>query len=311
MSTPREPAVDPRELNIDPCGEGRTWGAFGPKINERCVQLWTIRRTPFETDQTPEQKCMVQKLVPRLRQLRCAEGERLHAVFTSDETKSRQPDAENIAVYNFGTRPFEGVTRALGFERSYAPASPPPDPLDSAPRYHHSWEVLPTDAPFKCWMRNAVVASWDAVPIDLDGDLGLAAWRALREYPDRIDVRGRLAPEEPFGVDVTLVAPAARQLPLVAAIKGLVDGPIAGLQRANTLGADVSSKLLRRRWGRPMDATTLAALVSAHSFPAVFPRAPFNKNGLDPCDELCVAGLARIEHGDEPAVFTGQVWRAE
>ncbi len=77
-----------------------------------------------------------------------------------------------------------------------------------------------------------------------------------------------------------------------------------------TLPADVMTKLLGRRWGRPMEETTLAALVAADDPPPVLPRPPFNRNGLDPCDELCVAGFARVVPGGDRVTFSGQVLRA-
>jgi hypothetical protein len=95
----------------------------------------------------------------------------------------------------------------------------------------------------------------------------------------------------------------------VKALKGLVDGSLAGLQRADQLDADVVSRLLRRRWGRPIDESTLLSLVSASAPQPLLPRAPFNQNGLDPCDELCVAGIARVVATNRAAVLTGKVFR--
>jgi hypothetical protein len=68
------------------------------------------------------------------------------------------------------------------------------------------------------------------------------------------------------------------------------------------------AKLLGRRWARPLDEPTLTALVAAHEPPAVLPRAPFNKNGLDPCDELCVAGVAQLRDSDATSL-SGHVFR--
>jgi hypothetical protein len=289
--------------------DGAFWIAQGPAPEDSTVQLWTTRRTPFTTDQSPEQKAMVRALEARLRQLQCEADDRLHGTFDSDEVASRQPDAENITFYNFGARPFVGAHRSLGFERSYHAGPPPPVELPAPVRYHHSWEVVPNSSPYRHWVEGDLVASWSDMPIDLGGDLGLAAWRAMRERADLVHVRDRLSAHEYFGVQVVLAAPAERLPSIVSAVKGLVDGPLAGLQRADVLPRIVIDKLLGRRWAQPIDEASLLRLVSAEHPGPVLPRAPFNKNGLDPCDELCVAGIARLEARDGRPTVSGQVIR--
>jgi hypothetical protein len=294
------------EFRSDRSGDGRLWTS---RTHSRSLELWTTQRTPFETDQSAQQKAMVRLLAPLVASLRCESFERLHGVFISDETTSKQPDAENIAFYNFGSAPFAGVGSVLAFERGYAAAPQPPQPLEARARYYHVWSVVPDGAPFDHWIEGAVVATWEEVPFDLAGDLGLGAWRALREHPDRVTVVTDLAVSDRYGIDVTLATPHGREPSVVRAIKGLVDGPLAGLQRADSLEPDVVSRLLRRRWGRRIDEPTLLSLVTAAVPRPVLPRAPFNKNGLNPCDELCVAGVARLVPADGPAVLTGKVFR--
>lgn len=252
---------------------------------------------------------MVRELAPLVGSLRCDSHERLHGFFISDEMTSKQPDAENIAFYNFGSAPFTGADSVLAFERSYAEAPRPPRPLAARARYYHVWSVVPKSAPFERWIEGDVVATWEEVPFDLTGDLGLAAWRALREHPERVTVVSGLGMSDRYGIDVTLAAPHGREPSIVKAVKGLVDGPLAGLQRADHLEPDVVSRLLGRRWGRPIDASTLLSLASAAAPRPLLPRAPFNKNGLDPCDEFCVAGIARVVATGGPAVLTGKVFR--
>jgi hypothetical protein len=285
------------------------WFATGPSEHRATVELWTSRRTPFITDQSPEQKAMVAALERRVRELHCQPGDRLHGIFTSDEVRSRQPDAENITFYNFGTRPFAGARRSLGFERSYRRAPLAPTALTIPARYYHSWRVVPDDALFAEWVERGTVAEWHDVPIDLDGDLGLSTWRALRENPRRVTVHDRLCPNEQFAAIVSLAVPASRLPSVVTAMKGMVDGPLAGLQRADHLPGAVMSKLVRRRWGRAIDEQALLALTSSHEPRPVLPRAPFNANGLDPCDENCVAGIVRLLDTDADASLSGRVVR--
>jgi hypothetical protein len=252
---------------------------------------------------------MVRELAPLVGSLRCDSHERLHGVFISDETTSKQPDAENIAFYNFGSALFTGADSVLAFERSYAEAPRPPRPLEAPAGYYHVWSVVPENAPFEHWIEGDVVATWKEVPLDLTGDLGLAAWRALREHPERVTVVSELGMSDPYGIDVTLTAPRGGEPSIVKAVKGLVDGPLAGLQRADHLEPDVVSRLLGRHWGRPIDESTLLSLASTAAPRPLLPRAPFNKNGLDPFDELCVAGIARVAATGGPAVVSGKVFR--
>jgi hypothetical protein len=93
-------------------------------------------------------------------------------------------------------------------------------------------------------------------------------------------------------------------------VKGIVDGSVAALQRADSLDEATIKRLLRRGWARPMTAARLGELVAAMPPEPVFPRAPFNRNGLDPCDEGCVAGILRLTRGDTLSM-TGHVARVE
>lgn len=280
------------------------------RSSPRAVELWTTTRTRFGDDQSPVQRAMIRTITPQVASLRCGANERLHGIFVSDEVTSRQPDAENIAFYNFGSAPFAGAGSTLGFERSYAAAPAAPRPLDPPARFFHRWEVVADDAPFASWQEGESVAAWD-VPVDLAGDLGLAAWRALREHPDAVEARATLTAAEPFGIEAVLAVPGVHQPSVVQAIKGLVDGPLAGLQRADELEPEVIARLLRRRRGRPIDEPTLRSLIEAPTPPPVLPRAPFNRNGLDPCDELCVTGIARVVPTVGEARLRGRVFRVE
>ncbi len=147
------------------------------------------------------------------------------------------------------------------------------------------------------------------MPFDLTGDLGLAAWRALREHPERVTVASRLGMSDRYGIDVTLAAPHGKKPSIVKAVKGLVDGSLAGLQRADHLDPDVVSRLLGRHWGPPTAESPRRGHDSAAAPPPLLLRGPFNKNGLDPCDEFCVAGIGRVVATGGPAVLTGKVFR--
>jgi hypothetical protein len=278
-------------------------------VEAQSFSLWTRRRTPFNTDQDAAQKSMIREITPRLVALRCDDGSRLQGVFTSDDQALPQPDAENITFYNFGEAPFAGCGDMLSFERSYRAAPTLHTKPANGHRYHHRWSIVPKGAPFEHWIEGAEVSAWRDVPVVLSGDLALNLWRAIREHPDRVQVMTTLAASDDFGVEVTLTVPGGVRRSVVRDTKPLVDGPLAGLQRADGLAPEIAAKLLGRSWGHPMDEGTLHRLVAADRPKAVFPRAPFNRNGLDPCDERCVAGLVRIVAGGSTASMTGRVFR--
>lgn len=74
---------------------------------------------------------------------------------------------------------------------------------------------------------------------------GATAWGPTRRR-SRSSARraGRLTAQDDFGIAVTLTAPAGYRASIVTAVKGLVDGPLAGLQRADALAPDVLATLL-------------------------------------------------------------------
>jgi hypothetical protein len=133
----------------------------------------------------------------------------------------------------------------------------------------------------------------------------------MREHPDRIQAAGVLSAADAFGVEVTLSLPAGARRSVVKDLKPLVDGPLAGLQRADAVAPEIVAKLLGRAWGRTMDEQTLLRLISARRPEVVFPRAPLNRNGLDPCDENCVAGLVRLVTQGTVASITGSVFKVQ
>jgi hypothetical protein len=273
------------------------------------VRLWTTRRLPFTTHQSDEQRHMVARVVPRLAHLKGEPGERLEAIFMSGDRLGGQPDAENITLYNFGTAGFRFAPAAISFERSFDPPPPPPEDLDGDARFYHRWAIVRDQRPLSTWQVADPVARWDDVPLLWRGNFGIDTWLSLREQPERTHVDGEIPAREPFGIVVDLTAPPRIRL-TPELLKGVVDGGVAAFQRADELDNPVIARLLRRGWARPMTADRLIDLATAAEPKPVFPRPPFNRNGLDPCDESCVAGLVRLRPGDG-LTMTGYLARVE
>jgi hypothetical protein len=240
--------------------------------------------------------------------------QRISGLFISDDNSGNQPDAENITFYYFGEAPFRSVPPTLSFERSYAAPPPAPKPLHGLARYYHRWWFESADSPWTTWSAiGDPVAEWTdvslQVPTHMD-DLGLHAWLAVRDAPDRVTVRESLGKDECYGVVVRWAVPDPQDVNVAKAVKGLVDGPVAALQRADYLPHPVTERLLLRRWPLPMPRARLLSLVRAHVPTRVFNGAPFNLNGLNPYDKRCVAGRVEIgRSADTSATLRGRVVR--
>lgn len=287
------------DLAVSPEGE---WCLRDPGAGDAAVELWTTRRLPFTTDQTAGQKEMVGRVASAIRALRTsAPGKRLSGLFTSDDRASRQPDAENITFYNFGDEPFRSIPPTLSFERSYATAPEPPIRLRQLPRYYHRWAIEPARAPWATWAVGEPIAEWTDIdlPATSTDDLGIRAWLAVRTSPAFVNVFASLSGHDAYAVWVTWAVADPGRVRLASAVKGLVDGPVAALQRADDLPDAVIDRMLRRRWPVVMTRERLLGLVRAHEPSTVLPRAPFNRNGLEPCDENCVAGQVDVTRADD------------
>lgn len=106
------------------------------------------------------------------------------------------------------------------------------------PRYYHRWAIEPADAPWTSWAQvGEPIAEWTDIdlPVASTDDLGLRAWLAVRNRPAFVNVAASLGGDEPYAVVVTWAVADPRRVRLASAVKGLVDGPVAALQRADDL----------------------------------------------------------------------------
>jgi hypothetical protein len=269
----------------------------------------------MDKDRDSEQKGMVRRVTSAVQALGAGTSEqRISGLFISDDYSGNQPDAENITFYYFGDAPFRFVPPTLAVERSYAVPPPSPKAFQRLPRYYHRWWFERADAPWTTWSAiGEPVAEWMdvslQVPASID-DLGLHAWLAVRDASDRVTVRESLGENDLYGVVARWAVPEREEVNVAKAVKGLVDGPVAALQRADDLPEPVIDRLLRRRWPLPMPRARLLSLVRAHVPPRVFPGPPFNLNGLNPYDKRCVAGRVEIRRSvDASATMRGRFVR--
>lgn len=264
------------------------------------VALWTQRRLPFDTDQTPEQKAMVRAVADVVARWNLGPSDEVHGLFASGNRAKPQPDAENITFYNWrggGRSPFSGPA-TLRFERSYSPPPPPTGSESTQYPYFHEWSLGREG--WTSWEVDGVLAEWDKVPVDVafGDDAGRHVWRGLVEKPEavRIDASGLFAGM--FAIEVIVTVAGGTRGSAVDALKGGVDGSIAAFQRLSP-STPRAEDILRKhaawaRWRRPMPAERFARLAGAGVGQALFSGSPFNLNGLNPCDDRCVAGTVQV-----------------
>ena len=312
-------------LYVDP---DRRFAICGVDATTRRVELWTVERLPFETDQEPHEKQMVADHVgPAIRGIEFAPGEALIGLFVSDDMRWTQPDAENVVYYNFGSAPFSGIPTRARFERSYASAPDCPAALSTTPRYYHCWEPAPAGAGFRNWRRvGGSCVAWRNVECTrvtgLEG--GQHVWVAMRRQPDRVRDSGwRDEGQRSFAVLAKLRVPVDEVPSPADAVKALVDGAIASFQRfdddqpvrVEEISGQLSDKL--RYKGVPLlRACEARDLLTHRRVPVVFAGPPFTMKGyarLDPCDDRCVAGDIEVTHDasvDAP-IFDGELFPVE
>jgi len=296
-------------MNRIEVGPDRRYAFTPPSDEDPVARLWTIKRLPFESDQNKDQKAMVTTLRPAIRSIPWSSGEVLSGVFASDDMRGRQPDAENIVYYNLhfvtGGSPFTEAPPTIWFERSFAAAPRCAAELMDEARYYHAWAALDPAAGFGCWKRIAQkpLAEWSNVPCRVvDGDsAGRHVWLAMCENMTGIAARPALsAKSKEYGIEVSARVPRAESRVIAAgAIKGCVDGSIASFQSFppddHSRARDLILKLSRwKGWQRSVNMDELFGHVTREDETVLFPGGPFNANGLDPCDDRCVAGAMTV-----------------
>jgi hypothetical protein len=274
-----------------------------PSTRAEPVKLWTARRLPFETDQSVGQREMVRAVGAAVGSLALEPEDSLRGLFISSQTTGRQPDAENITFYNWrgarGRSPFEGPL-TLQFERSFE--SPPQCPVDVGKdlAYHHVW-MLEGGGDWLHWTSERVLAAWDAVrtPVAFGEDAGRHVWRAMVEQPRTAHIHVTGAFEGLFAAEVVVSTPVNQAGSALEALKGSVDGPIAAFQRFSPDQLELAKVIMGKhaawkRWRHPITADRLVELAHTGVGRVVFAGNPFNPNGLDPCDDRCVAGRVTV-----------------
>lgn len=213
----------------------------GPQEGSRKVDLWSVRRLPFEP--TGWMKELRGELQDAIRSLPVQTDDVLHATYTSSDDTF--VDAENVLFYNVGTGCFaKAASVGLRFERAFAPAPKSPTALDGSTLHHHRYETAPRSGAFNHWERGETLASWTVPSIALRPQPSAASVWLSMKVEGEIRTLGESTSSEGFGMTITIHQPPGRSLNLSAVIKPLLDGVIAALHSHDGSALeDVSNRL--------------------------------------------------------------------
>jgi hypothetical protein len=188
------------------------------------VQLWSIRRLPFE----PKGWLKEMKLGLRagLQQLQpSSPDDILSCRFTSKD--SGVFDLENVLLYNVGSGGFARTAKnELRLSRTVAAPPDCPVALSSVPLCFHQYQVRPVSTGLPAWTRQPL-ASWRFTLPRTRGDRKPhQVWWAMKGGECQSGSR-RLGAGRRFGLVVTYQTP--KPVNLAGKIKVLLDGVVSGL----------------------------------------------------------------------------------
>ncbi len=241
--------------------ESLSYTIVGPHEGSQRVDLWSVRRLPFEP--TGWLKQLRGELQNAIRLLPVRANDILHATYTSSEDTF--VDVENVLFYNVGTGCFaKAGGLGLRFERVFAAAPKSPTTLRGSPLHHHRYETAPRTDEFDHWDRGELLASWTVPSIPLRPQPSAAmVWLSMK-VAGEISSSGERTSSEVFGMTVTIHQPPGKPLNLPAVIKPLLDGVIAALHSHDGSALeDVSNRLASKLTTSPR--TVARALMDTQS----------------------------------------------
>jgi hypothetical protein len=256
------------------------------------VEAWSSARLPFEP--TGQMRELRRELRRAVAQLSAGPAEALHAIYTSPV--DGHFDVENVLVYNVGPSAFARVASLeLMVEGSIRPVFDPPPGLSEA-RHHYSYEVGPSEAPWRRWSAARLLASFG--PLDL-GPLAdvlrpSRVWYALRRAGAHLSSRAGIPSR--FGLDLVLEAPADGRVNLAVIAKPLLDGVVAAFHaHDDTATLDVVGGRIAAQLDASVDE--ICGLLSADQAAILGTRRlvwPW-RDGVqwNPADDLCLAFRVR------------------
>lgn len=221
--------------------ESLSYTIVGPHEGSQRVELWSVRRLPFEP--TGWLKQLRGELQDAIRSLPVQTDDVLHATYTSSDDTF--VDVENVLFYNVGTGCFaKAGGLGLRFERVFASAPKSPTALSGSALHHHRYETAPRSGAFDHWERGETLASWTVPSIPLRPEPSAASvWLSMKVESD-IKTFGESTSSEAIGMTVTIRQPPGKTLNLPAVIKPLLDGVIAALHSHDGSALeDVSNRL--------------------------------------------------------------------
>jgi len=272
----------------------RNYFIKSPQPNNNTVELWSTKRLSFEPkDWLLEMK---KDLKTVLMQLKSIDDAILYAFYSS--RLQEYCDVENILLYNVGSGPFAHLCRkGLLIERKFELPPDCPSQLSSAPLHYHYYGIADKDACSQDWESDYLSAKWKNVPCPpLIGDIKPhAIWYTMKK--GIADTYNCIDSSTPFGIQVTINAPAITRLNLSQTIKPLLDGIISAFHSHDGSNMEEITERLSKLIKSSKEDT---AELLADSRKAVLSQRrllhPF-RQGLqwNPADDICVTAKVLLD----------------
>jgi hypothetical protein len=269
---------------------------FGPHSGERRVEVWSTYQLQFGGQRNPSQawqEGLAADLASALLRLGVRDEETLAGAYATTDTVLC--DVENRLFTNPGNA--IPAVRALSFERLPHPPGAP-GALRGTGNYLHYYQYRVSES-WQQWEPDRLLARWERVPRELPhDDTARPYWLAMMRAAETGQVEAEsteLDPAAPFGVRLTIHAPARGPTYAAPISENLVDGVIASFHSGDASPRVAALLAAKIPAVSPSELARLAALNLPGPF---FRHSPFAVGGaqlkLSPEDERCFAGQVRV-----------------
>lgn len=275
-----------------PTGGAPGSGEYRVLVESGIVTVASAYRLQF--DNKPQTRALRTAIGDAVTQLVAGPDQILEAVFTS--ASHEVVDAENVLLYNVGTRRFAASAHdGLRFERVYAQ---PPGEVGF--EHHHHYAIAAADSPSQHWRCGQLVVEASHLPIPRLDVMSKpdCVWFAVREGAPV----GARVHSGHYVLHVTLGVGPHDPVRPADVVKPLVDGLVAGLHAHDGRDAAVVTARLAARLGLAAERVAVMLRDETRAWLGtrrlLWPRA----DGLqwNPGDDECVSAVLRVRREGEP-----------
>lgn len=276
------------------------------------VEAWSVERLPFGRNEGWLVSFRAE-LRARLRELRSARGQVLHAVY--DSAQPDFCDAENVLFYNVGEGSFGHLAEdGLRFERRFIePRAPECEPNLEAAHYH-AYTSADRNGEFAGWRKTRTLVRWDLAECRAPRLTPATVWHALRTSRGEMG-RKRSLGDEGFGLTVTVAGGWRRLRNPARLLKKVFDGVICAAHAHDGAQLEEVSARLARELGENPEGVSQLLTGRDQAALGLRPLVCCRSAGVqwNPGDDRCVAGeiFFQSEAAPSPWKLSTDLYRVE